>query len=118
MAVPLAVSCPLLTFTGLPHLTTLSPCTVQGDGDAGFVHNHKLFAFSTAVFTSWDFHLTDWEAARNLRSSIQTQVCDTGHLCHDGAVTMPFNQILGRRRSFERVCYRSIRTHSLASCWL
>ena len=35
--------------------------------------NHKLFAFSTAVFTSWDFHLTDWEAARNLRSSIRVQ---------------------------------------------
>ena len=46
----------------------------QGDGDAGFVGNNKLFAFSTAVFTSWDFHLTDWEAARNLRSSIQVQV--------------------------------------------
>ena len=46
----------------------------QGDGDAGFVGNNKLFAFSTAVFTSWDFHLTDWEAARNLRSSIRVQV--------------------------------------------
>ena len=34
----------------------------------------KLFAFSTIVFTSWDFHLTDWEAARNLRSSIRTQL--------------------------------------------
>ncbi len=46
----------------------------QGDGDAGFVGNNKLFAFSTAVFTSWDFHLTDWEAASNLRSSIRVQV--------------------------------------------
>lgn len=46
----------------------------QGDGDAGFVKNNKLYSFSTIVFTSWDFHLTDWEAARNLRISIRTQL--------------------------------------------
>ncbi len=44
----------------------------QGEGDSAFVGSHKLFPFSTIVFTSWDYHLTDKEAARNLRGSIRT----------------------------------------------
>lgn len=49
-------------------------CISQGEGDAGFVKNNKLYSFSTIVLTSWDYHLTDWEAARNLRISIRTQL--------------------------------------------
>lgn len=32
------------------------------------------FRFCTAVFASWDFHLTDWQAAANLRLSLRQQL--------------------------------------------
>ena len=37
---------------------------------------NKLFPFSTVVFTSWDHHLTDVKAARNLRNSIRNQLAE------------------------------------------
>ena len=43
-------------------------------GDSAFVGQNQLFPFSTVVFTSWDFHLTDIAASRNLRSSIRNQL--------------------------------------------
>jgi len=46
----------------------------QGEGDSGFVGSNKLFPFSTVVFASWDYHLTDAGAARNLRHSIRNQL--------------------------------------------
>lgn len=36
--------------------------------------SNKLFPFSTVVFASWDYHLTDAAAARNLRHSIRNQL--------------------------------------------
>ena len=48
--------------------------TMQGEGDSGFVGSNKLFPFSTVVFASWDYHLTDAGAARNLRHSIRNQL--------------------------------------------
>ena len=47
---------------------------VQGEGDNAFVGSNKLFPFSTVVFASWDYHLTDAGAARNLRHSIRNQL--------------------------------------------
>lgn len=32
------------------------------------------FRFCNAVFASWDFHLTDWQAAANLRLSLRQQL--------------------------------------------
>jgi len=46
----------------------------QGEGDSGFVGSNKLFPFSTVVFASWDYHLTDAGAARNLRHCIRNQL--------------------------------------------
>ena len=37
---------------------------------------NQLFPFSTVVFTSWDYHLTDAKAARNLRNSIRNQLAE------------------------------------------
>ena len=37
---------------------------------------NRLFPFSTVVFTSWDYHLTDVKAARNLRNSIRNQLAE------------------------------------------
>lgn len=48
----------------------------QGTGDSAFVGQNQLFPFSTVVFTSWDFHLTDVKAARNLRNSIRNQLAE------------------------------------------
>ena len=48
----------------------------QGAGDSAFVGQNKLFPFSTVVFTSWDYHLTDVKAARNLRNSIRNQLAE------------------------------------------
>ena len=36
--------------------------------------SNRLFPFSTVVFASWDYHLTDAAAARNLRHSIRNQL--------------------------------------------
>ena len=47
---------------------------MQGEGDSGFVGSNRLFPFSTVVFASWDYHLTDAAAARNLRHSIRNQL--------------------------------------------
>ena len=47
---------------------------MQGEGDSAFVGSNKLFPFSTVVFASWDYHLTDAAAARNLRHSIRNQL--------------------------------------------
>ena len=49
---------------------------LQGAGDSAFVGQDKLFPFSTVVFTSWDYHLTDVKAARNLRNSIRNQLAE------------------------------------------
>ncbi len=49
---------------------------MQGAGDGAFVGQNKLFPFSTVVFTSWDYHLTDAKAARNLRNSIRNQLAE------------------------------------------
>ncbi|BDA42684.1 Transmembrane channel-like protein 7 [Coccomyxa sp. Obi] len=49
---------------------------LQGAGDSAFVGQNKLFPFSTVVFTSWDYHLTDVKAARNLRNSIRNQLAE------------------------------------------
>lgn len=49
---------------------------VQGAGDSAFVGQNQLFPFSTVVFTSWDHHLTDVKAARNLRNSIRNQLAE------------------------------------------
>ncbi len=49
---------------------------MQGAGDSAFVGHNKLFPFSTVVFTSWDYHLTDAKAARNLRNSIRNQLAE------------------------------------------
>ena len=49
---------------------------LQGTGDSAFVGQNKLFPFSTVVFTSWDYHLTDVKAARNLRNSIRNQLAE------------------------------------------
>ena len=49
---------------------------MQGAGDSAFVGHNKLFPFSTVVFTSWDYHLTDVKAARNLRNSIRNQLAE------------------------------------------
>ena len=46
----------------------------QGEGDSAFVGSNRLFPFSTVVFASWDYHLTDAAAARNLRHSIRNQL--------------------------------------------
>ena len=48
----------------------------QGTGDKGGVvqRDKFLYRFSTVVFASWDFHLTDYQAAANLRRSIRQQL--------------------------------------------
>ena len=52
------------------------PPLLQGAGDSAFVGQNKLFPFSTVVFTSWDYHLTDVKAARNLRNSVRNQLAE------------------------------------------
>ncbi|KAK9816511.1 hypothetical protein WJX72_001335 [[Myrmecia] bisecta] len=47
---------------------------LAGIGDGAFVGKNQLFPFSTVVFTSWDYHLTDPDAAFNLRNSIRNQL--------------------------------------------
>lgn len=50
-------------------------CDAQGNGDRGAVQEDKSsFRFSTAVFASWDYHLTDYKAAANLRRSLRQQL--------------------------------------------
>ena len=56
-----------------PGATTQFMC-LQGEGDSSFVGSNRFFPFSTVVFASWDFHLTDPSAARNLRRSIRNQL--------------------------------------------
>ena len=55
-------------------MNVLHANAAQGVGDSAFVGQNQLFPFSTVVFTSWDFHLNDVAASRNLRSSIRNQL--------------------------------------------
>lgn len=48
----------------------------QGIGDSAFVGQSQAYPFSTVVFTSWDHHLTDVRAARNLRNSVRNQLAE------------------------------------------
>ena len=48
----------------------------QGVGDDVFVGANTTFPFSTIVFTSWDYHLTDATAARNLRNTVRNQLAE------------------------------------------
>ncbi|KAK9909956.1 hypothetical protein WJX75_010045 [Coccomyxa subellipsoidea] len=63
-------------FFSLVMLLTTIHKRLQGAGDSAFVGHNKLFPFSTIVFTSWDYHLTDVKAARNLRNSIRNQLAE------------------------------------------
>ncbi|EIE24638.1 hypothetical protein COCSUDRAFT_46890 [Coccomyxa subellipsoidea C-169] len=63
-------------FFSLVMLLTTIHKRLQGAGDGAFVGQNKLFPFSTVVFTSWDYHLTDAKAARNLRNSIRNQLAE------------------------------------------
>ena len=58
------------------HMLLMWSVLLQGAGDSAFVGQNKLFPFSTVVFTSWDYHLTDVKAARNLRNSIRNQLAE------------------------------------------
>ena len=62
-----------LCLHGQAPATTQLVC-LQGEGDSSFVGSNRFFPFSTVVFASWDFHLTDPSAARNLRRSIRNQL--------------------------------------------
>ena len=48
----------------------------QGVGDTQFLAQSAQYPFSTVVFTSWDYHLTDVNAARNLRNTIRNQLSE------------------------------------------
>ena len=45
-------------------------------GDDVFVGQNQTYPFSTIVFTSWDYHLTDVTAARNLRNTVRNQLAE------------------------------------------
>ena len=68
-------------------------------GDSAFVGQNQLFPFSTVVFTSWDFHLTDVGASRNLRSSIRNQLKE---MVNDAALDDVVQTWRSRAQSFVR----------------
>ncbi|KAK9825842.1 hypothetical protein WJX81_002239 [Elliptochloris bilobata] len=70
---------------------------LQGVGDSAFVGQNQLFPFSTVVFTSWDFHLTDIAASRNLRSSIRNQLKE---MVNDAALDDVVHTFRARALSF------------------
>ena len=74
-------------------------CGPQGVGDSAFVGQNQLFPFSTVVFTSWDFHLTDVDASRNLRSSIRNQLKE---MVNDAALDDVVHTWRSRAQSFVR----------------
>ena len=81
---------------------TVHACSSQGVGDSAFVGQNQLFPFSTVVFTSWDFHLTDVDASRNLRSSIRNQLKE---MVNDAALDDVVQTCGSRAQSFIRkVC--------------
>eukprot|EP00899_Mesostigma_viride_P008751 jgi/Mesvir1/17878/Mv12954-RA.1 len=47
---------------------------ISGSGDAALVDNHITYPWSSAVFGSWDFHLTSLQAASNLRRAIRNRL--------------------------------------------
>jgi hypothetical protein len=47
---------------------------LAGEGDSSIVQGNMYFPFSTLVFGSWDFHITNVEAAKKLRRGIRMQV--------------------------------------------
>jgi hypothetical protein len=48
---------------------------LQGDGDRpAVILDMFRYRFATLVFASWDYHLTDYGAAANLRRSIRQQL--------------------------------------------
>ena len=46
-------------------------------GDSAVLAHSAQYPFSTVVFTSWDYHLTDVHAARNLRNTVRNQLAET-----------------------------------------
>ena len=74
---PITLPSPSPLHPPLPPLPTTNITALayaQGEGDSAFVGSNRLFPFSTVVFASWDYHLTDAAAARNLRHSIRNQL--------------------------------------------
>lgn len=63
--------------------TLLRAARRQGIGDSAFVGQSQQYPFSAVVFTSWDYHLTDAGAARNLRNTIRNQL---GEMLSDAAL--------------------------------
>ena len=48
--------------------------SVQARGDVALVGRHRLFPFCSTIFSSWDFHLTNTKAARQLQMGIKHQL--------------------------------------------
>lgn len=73
---------------------------MQGNGDKGAVaHDKYLYRFSTVVFASWDYHLTDYEAAANLRRSVRQQLKEMLNDASDADVQVTvYARIMGQMR--------------------
>lgn len=54
------------------------------------VHDVYRYRFSTLVFASWDYHLTDYEATANLRRSIRQQLKEMLNDAADAEVQLSF----------------------------
>ena len=49
---------------------------LQARGDAALVGRHRLFPFCSTIFSSWDFHLTNAKAAKQLQMGIKNQLLE------------------------------------------
>ena len=49
---------------------------LQARGDAALVGRHRLFPFCSTIFSSWDFHLTNARAAKQLQMGIKNQLLE------------------------------------------
>lgn len=94
----------------------------QGNGDKGdVVHDKYMYRFSTVVFASWDYHLTDYEAAANLRRSIRQQLKEMLNDASDADVQVTvYARIMGQMRKagtlednlFPQTCIQNSLAHS------
>ena len=92
IAFPLA-SC-LMLFGSLISLLMVIGKRISGEGNSSVIEQNQTYPFSSVVFASWDFHIKEAEAVRNLKNALRSQIREMLHDAEWNQKTTTFQEQL------------------------
>ena len=92
IAFPLAAC--LMLFGSLISLLMVIGKRISGEGNSSVIEQNQTYPFSSVVFASWDFHIKEAEAVRNLKNALRSQIREMLHDAEWSQKTMTFREQL------------------------